>query len=149
MSQSLARNIIHLVFSTENREPYLQAAIRPGLHAYMAGILAKWQSPAILINSVADHVHILFVLSKNHALCKVVEAVKTGSSKWAKQNGADPAFHWQNGYGAFSVSPSALEQVRGYIADQEEHHKAMDFQNEFRQFLQKHGVEYDERYVWD
>lgn len=109
-----------------------------------------WDSPAIIIGGVADHIHVLFPLSKNHALAKVVEEVKTGTSKWIKsQNKRFTKFHWQRGYGAFSVSPSNLEQVKRYIERQEEHHRRRTFQDELRQLLKRHGVEFDERYVWD
>jgi REP element-mobilizing transposase RayT len=149
VAQSLARNIIHLVFSTKHREPTLTTELRPRLHAYMSGILTNWDSPAITIGSVTDHAHLLFVLSKNHALCKVVEEVKKGSSKWVKDNGGPDHFHWQNGYGAFSVSPSNLEQVAAYVDHQEEHHRKTTFQDEFRGILKRHGIDFDERYVWD
>ncbi len=98
---------------------------------------------------MADHIHALFVLSKNRALAEVVEEVKKGSSKWAKANGGPAHFYWQNGYGAFSVSPSNEEAVVAYIARQEEHHKRVTFQDEFRLFLKRHGIAFDERYVWD
>src|SRR5206468_2829386 len=104
---------------------------------------------AIKINSVADHVHALFVLSKNHALARVIQEVKGDSSKWIKTQGAEfAAFAWQNGYGAFSVSPSLEDNVCRYIANQEEHHRKFTFQEEFREFCCRHGVELDERYVW-
>src|SRR5262245_24288347 len=104
MSQSLAKNILHLIFSTKNREPLLTTNIRSQLHSYIGGILREWERPAIVMNSVADHIHILFCLSKNHALKKIVEEVKKGSSKWIKTKGAEfAAFFWQAGYGAFSV----------------------------------------------
>jgi len=116
----------------------------------MSGILKDWDSPAIIIGSVADHAHLLFRLSKNHALSKVVEHVKKGSSKWIKTQGSRYAdFHWQAGYGAFSVSQSNAPRVKTYIANQEEHHRERNFQDEFRAFLRRHQVEFDERYVWD
>ena len=150
MSQSLARNLLHLVYSTKNRAPLLTPEIRPEMNSYLAGILRAWESPAILVNSVEDHVHLLFALSKNHALKKVVEEVKKGSSKWIKTKGASFIdFYWQSGYGAFSVSPSNAEAVRAYIANQEEHHRKRTFQDELRSLLRKHGIEFDERYVWD
>jgi REP element-mobilizing transposase RayT len=149
MAQSLARNLIHLVFSTKNRTRYLVPAMRPDLHAYLAGIFKTWKSPALIIGSVEDHVHVLFNLSKNHALSKVVEEIKVGSSKWVKTLGPDfRRFAWQNGYGAFSVSASQVERVRSYIADQEKHHRRIGFQDEFREMCRRHGVEFDERYVW-
>ena len=150
MPESLALNLIHLTYSTKNRIACLTSVIRPELFAYQAGILEQWDSPAIVIGGDADHVHPLFLLSKNHALCKVIKEVKKGSSKWLKtQRRAFPAFHWQNGYGAFSVSQSHVTQVRRYIQQQPEHHRRMSFQEEFRLLLKRHGVGYDERYVWD
>ena len=94
--------------------------------------------------------HALFMLSKNHALTKVVEEVKKGSSKWLKTRGAALRdFQWQNGYGAFSVSQSNVKRVRRYIETQGEHHRTMSFQQEFRALLDRAGIEYDDRYVWD
>ena len=150
MSQSLVRNLVHLIFTTKNRTPFLHAAIRPELHGYLAGIFHNWDSPALIIGSVEDHVHALFGLSKNHALSKIVEEVKRGSSKWIKTKGPDfRTFAWQNGYGAFSVSSSLATTVERYIAKQEVHHRKVSFQDEFRAFCRRHGVEFDERYVWD
>ena len=150
MSQSLAQNLLHLVFSTKNRRPWLFPAIRPELNAYLAGTLRDLQSPAVIVNSVSDHVHILCALSKNDALCNIVEEIKRSSSKWIKTKGDDyKSFHWQAGYGAFSVSQSNVEEVRTYIANQEQHHARMSFQDELRAILKKHRLEFDERYLWD
>jgi putative transposase len=150
MSQSLAKNLLHLIFSTKHRLPLLTADIRPEMNAYLAGILRSWESPAIIVDSVEDHAHLQFALSKNFALKKVVEEVKKGSSKWIKTKGPSFAdFHWQAGYGVFSVSQSNVPAVRGYIVNQEEHHRKMTFQDEFRRLLHRHGIEYDERYIWD
>lgn len=150
MPQSLASLLTHLVFSTKHREPVLTDAVRPELHRYQSGILADVESPALAINSVADHVHILFSLSKNRALADVVMEVKRGSSKWLKTKGAALAeFHWQNGYGAFSVSQSLVGEVTDYIAKQAEHHRRVTFQDELRKLLQRHEQDFDERYVWD
>jgi REP element-mobilizing transposase RayT len=148
VSQSLARNAIHLVFSTKNREPLIRPEVRDKLFAYLAGILNGLGCPAIKVGGVADHVHLLFVLSKTLPLCDAVREVKQESSKWAKE-AIHSQFYWQTGYGAFSVSRSNEEQVAAYIADQEEHHRTRTFQDEFRAFLQKHGIEWDEKYVWD
>ena len=150
MPQSLSMNLVHLIFSTKNRVATITPAIRSELYAYLVGILIEWNSPTIVIGGAYDHVHALFVLSKNHALCKVVEEVKKGSSKWIKAQGkAFASFFWQNGYGAFSVSLSQVENVRRYIEQQEEHHRTMTFQEEFRKILSRHRLEFDERYVWD
>jgi REP element-mobilizing transposase RayT len=116
----------------------------------MSGILKNWECPAIIIGGVEDHVHALFGLSKKHALCKVVEEVKRGSSKWIKPRAPEFArFYWQNGYGAFSVSSSQVDIVRRYIANQEKRHRSVSFQDELRELLRRHGVEFDERYLWD
>jgi len=150
MAQSLAKLVTHVIFSTKNRRPILDEGVREPLCAYFVGILRHWESPAILVNAVEDHVHILCCLSKNHALAKVIEEIKKGTSKWLKTQPGDLAeFHWQNGYGAFSVSESNVEQVRSYIAGQAEHHRRMTFQEEFRLFLERYNVSFDERYVWD
>jgi len=150
MSQSLAKTLIHLIYSTKNRERFLTDDARDELHRYSAGILKEWESPAILINSVEDHVHILYSQSKNYSLSKIVEEVKKGSSKWIKTKGTGFAtFHWQNGYGAFSVSQSNAAAVTEYIRNQREHHRHKSFQDEFREFLRRHEVPFDERYVWD
>lgn len=148
MPQSLVRNVVHLVFSTKNREPFINPDLRPRLFAYLAGTLHELGCLCIKVGGTADHVHILFGLAKTLSLSKVVEEIKKSSSKWAKENG-EPRFYWQSGYGAFSVSASNEEQVTKYIANQEEHHRERSFQDEFREFLRRHGIEWDERYVWD
>jgi putative transposase len=126
MPQSLARNLIHLIYSTKNRDPSLSDELRSKLDAYKAGILKTWGSPAIAIGGVADHVHVLCVLSKNHSLAKIVEEIKKGTSKWLKTQGLRE-FHWQAGYGAFSVSESNSWQVARYIERQEMHHRKVSF----------------------
>lgn len=150
MAQSLSKILVHLIFSTKGRESLIKDDIRDELHRYMAAVLKELDSPAILINSVEDHIHILFSLSKNTSVSKVVEEIKKASSKWIKTKGnSNSGFHWQNGYGAFSVSQSNAPDVKKYIAGQREHHHRKTFQDEFREFLQRYEVQYDERYVWD
>ncbi len=150
MAQSLANIYIHLIFSTKERVPYLANDWRPDLHAYMATVLANLNSPAVLINSVEDHAHILFNMGRTVTLAQVVEDVKKSSSKWVKsQSSKLDGFAWQNGYGGFSVSASNVPTVTNYIRNQEKHHRTKSFQDEFRAFLVKHEIEYDERYVWD
>jgi REP element-mobilizing transposase RayT len=148
MPQSLANILIHVIWSTKERRPLIADDVRPQLHGYMAGILKNIDSPALVINSVADHAHILCQLSKNIAACKLVEEVKKSSSKWMKEQGVGD-FSWQNGYGVFSVSQSNADNVRKYIEGQAEHHKKRDFKDEFREFCKKYNVAIDERYVWD
>ena len=150
MPQSLARLHVHLVFSTKHREPLITDAVRPSLHAYMATVLRNSGCPAVLINSMPDHVHILFELGRTVTVSSSVEEVKTNSSKWLKTQGPEfSRFAWQTGYGAFSVSESNVAAVRDYIANQAEHHQVKSFQEEYLAFLTKHGVAFDERYVWD
>src|SRR5437868_4063426 len=134
MSQSLSRLWTHLIFSTKDRYPFLlQPQVREQTHSYIAGILRKHNCPTLLVGGVADHVHSLFALSKNHSIAEIVYEVKRGSSKWIKTQGAEfGKFHWQNGYGAFSISQSHVEQVKRYIAGQERHHRRVTFQDEFR-----------------
>ena len=150
MSQSLANIVVHLVFSTKGRRPLLRDEERGELHAYIAGILKNHDSPLIEINSVRDHIHILFAQSKSYAPAKIVEQVKTWSSVWLKQQHAWYAdFAWQGGYGEFSVSPRQVEAVRRYIRRQQEHHAQKNFQTEFRHFCEKNSKPLDERYAWD
>jgi len=151
MPQSLARVVLHVVFSTKNRVPFLKEPdVRTRLHAYMAGILQDIGCEPILINGVEDHVHILCNLSRTVTIAKLVEKAKQGPSIWMKEQGPAYAdFFWQGGYGSFSVSQSNVGQVREYIAVQEEHHQKISFQEEFRALCLKHGIEIDERYGWD
>jgi len=133
-----------------SRQAWIPKEHRDNLFAYQAGIFKEWESPALLINGVEDHVHALFVLSKNHPLKKIVEEVKKGSSKWMKNDGPrNVEFFWQSGYGAFSVSQSNEASVKRYIANQQEHHRRMTFQDELRELLRRHQIDFDERYVWD
>jgi REP element-mobilizing transposase RayT len=148
MPQSLARILVHLVFSTKNREPFLAADKRPRALAYLGGTLNAIDCPVLTVGGVADHVHLLFVLGRAVSLSKAVEEVKKESSKWAK-DAVHPGFYWQNGYGAFSVSPSNVERVKAYIGNQEQHHRTMTFQDELRRLLRRHNIDWDERYVWD
>jgi REP element-mobilizing transposase RayT len=150
MPQSLVKNLVHLVYSTKHRNAWLPDDVRDSLFAYRAGVFKQWESPALVIGGMEDHVHTLFSLSKNHALKRIVEEVKKGSSKWMKTEGSrNRDFHWQNGYAAFSVSESNVPDVRQYIENQREHHRRMTFQEELRALLNRHGVAFDERYVWD
>ena len=151
MSQSLSKMWCHLIFSTKDRYPFLtKTEIREQTHAYMAGSLRKHNSVPLMVGGVADHVHSLFALSKNHSIAEIVYEVKRGSSKWIKTQGSTfRAFHWQSGYGAFSVSQSHVEQVRRYITGQERHHRRHTFQDELRQILRRYEIDYDERYLWD
>lgn len=151
MPQSLAKVVLHIIYSTKNRTPWLKdAEIRRELFAYKATVLKGLECPPLLINGVEDHIHILCLLSRKVAIKDLIEESKTSTSKWIKTKGPDYRdFYWQNGYGVFSVSESNVEDVKRYIATQEEHHKKISFQDEFRRFCERHGIPYDERYVWD
>ena len=151
MAQSLARLWTHLIFSTKNRLPLLsEKAIRTDMHGYLAKMLREQDCETLSVNAVEDHVHALFALSRTHSIASVVKEIKRTSSGFAKELSPTLAkFHWQGGYGAFSVSQSNLNEVIRYIENQEEHHKRVTFQDEYRAFLKAYGIEYDERYVWD
>ena len=150
MGQSLVQNYIHLVFSTKHRQPFIQPPVEQELHSYLGGICNKLECQPIKVGGYIDHIHILCKLSKKIALMKLVEEVKSHSSKWIKTKGEDyHNFYWQDGYGAFSVNPSQVDTVIAYIINQHEHHSKKSFQDEYRAFLKKYTVEYDERYVWD
>ena len=150
MGQSLVKNYIHLVFSTKHRQPFIHAPIEQELHAYLGGICNRLECQIITVGGYTDHVHLLCMLSKKIALIKLLEEVKSHSSKWIKTKGDTLRnFYWQDGYGAFSINPTEVEVVVKYIADQKDHHARWTFQQEYRAFLKKYHVEYDERYVWD
>lgn len=150
MSQSLVRVPIHLIYSTKQRTPLITDGIRDALHRYQAGILTNLGCEPIIINSVEDHIHALFELSRTVTLASVVEELKKSSSRWIKSQDPELAqFAWQAGYGAFAVSVSNTERVRRYIENQREHHRELPFQDEFRELLRRHDIPFDERYVWD
>ena len=149
MGQSLVRNHIHVVFSTKNRIPMINPSIEEELHSYLGGVCNKLECSVIKVGGYTDHVHILCMLSKKIALITLMEEVKKNSSRWIKKIGNNNNFYWQDGYGAFSVNPSEIDVVVNYIAKQHEHHSRKTFQDEYRAFLKKYHVEYDERYVWD
>jgi putative transposase len=151
MPQSLSNILVHVVFSTKHREPHLSTPeLRGTMAGYMVGTLRNLKCPSLLIGAVEDHVHIFCAVHRTMAIARLVEEVKTSSSARIKEEGPSLRnFHWQNGYGVFSVSPSNAEQVKTYLANQEEHHRKRTFQEEYRLMLERHGIEYDERYVWD
>ncbi|NLE36580.1 MAG: IS200/IS605 family transposase [Pirellulaceae bacterium] len=150
MAQSLHVVGVHLVFGTRCRRPMLDSTVRPGLFNYVAGVLHNLECRAVTVGGVEDHVHVACLLTKKHATMTVVEEVKRSSSKWLKtQSPRLRSFYWQNGYGLFSVSPSHMEPLRSYIANQETHHRRETFSDEFIRLLKKYGAEYDERYLWD
>jgi REP element-mobilizing transposase RayT len=150
MPQSLSSIFVHPIFSTKNRQAFLSPEVDKELYPYMGTIFRELDSPALAINGTADHIHSLFRLSRTQTVADLVEEVKKRSSKWIKTKGRDFAdFQWQRGYGAFSIGESNVRALRNYIAKQNEHHRRQTFQEEFRAFLTKYRIEYDEEYVWD
>jgi len=150
MPQSLHVLSAHIIFATKHRRPDLRAELRPSLWAYMAGILKNLECCSITVGGYVEHVHILCNLSKKYATMKLLEIVKKESSKWVKdQEPGMQSFHWQDGYGLLSVSPSHFEAVRQYILKQEEHHQKVSFQEELLGILRKNKVSFDERHLWD
>jgi putative transposase len=150
MPQSLARILVHFVFSTKNRAPLIADTVRDDLHAYIGGIVDNLSGTLLRAGSVEDHIHLLVAHPRTSSPAKIVEAIKTGSSKWIKTRLPGAAdFHWQSGYGAFSISPSHRKMLEGYLGSQREHHRTTTFQDEYRQLLKKYGIMFDERYVWD
>lgn len=149
MPQSLTNLLFHIIFSTKNRETIISNEIAPQLHAYLVGICENLRGRPIKIGGMPDHVHVLTYLPQTITIADALRDLKSSSSKWMHTTFSDNRFAWQAGYAAFSVSQSNLEVVRDYVANQEEHHKRLSFQDEYRAFLKRHGVPFDERYVWD
>lgn len=151
MSQSLAQIYLHIVFSTKKGQTFLKdPEFRERVHAYLHGICDNHESPALRVGGTEDHVHILCRLARTLDVAKLVRELKRSSSKWIKEESSRfRDFYWQQGYGAFSVSPSHIPALVEYIVRQMEHHKLDTFQSELRRMCKKYGVEIDERYVWD
>ena len=150
MPQSLAAILVHVVFSTKNREPLIQSGIELELFAYMATVCKSANSPELIIGGTMDHVHLLVKMGRRTAVADLVEEVKSSSSRWIKSKGAHyQHFYWQAGYGAFSIGQSRVDVLKAYIANQKEHHRHETFQEEFRESLRRYEIEYDERFVWD
>lgn len=150
MPQSLSKVIVHVIFSTKDREPWLGSEVRPRMHAYLATVCRDLGAEFMHVGGVADHVHIVTTLPRTVSQAQLIEEIKKTSSKWIKALDARyRGFFWQRGYGAFSVSPSQLDSVVQYVKTQQEHHRTRTFQEEYSELLRRHGVDFDERYVWD
>jgi putative transposase len=150
MSQSLARVLVHLVFSTKGREPQIDDEIREELHAYIGGIVENHRGTLLKAGSVRDHIHLLIAHPRTIAPSDLVKEIKIGAAKWVKTKGDQfGQFQWQSGYGLFSISPSHRAALEDYIGNQAEHHRAISFQEEYRRLLEKYEIAFDERYVWD
>ena len=150
MAQTLVNLLIHLIFSTKNREPLITRVIEPELFAYMGGILKHNESRLLDAGGTADHVHLLISQSKNISLSSLMKDVKKDSSSWIKTKGREfRNFYWQDGYGGFSIGKSDIPGLRKYIVSQKEHHRKRSFQEELVQFLDEQGIQYDVRYLWN
>ena len=150
MAQTLVSLMVHVIFSTKNRVALITSDIEPELFAYIGGILKNHESRLLDAGGTADHVHLLISQTKNIALSALMKDVKKDSSSWIKTKGRSfKDFHWQDGYGGFSFSPGDIPKLKRYIAGQKEHHRKRSFQEELIEFLHEHGIEYDERYLWN
>jgi len=151
MPQSLSNVVVHLVFSTKDRQPFLaNDEIREEIHRQLGGTSKTFGCPTLIVGGVEDHVHLLGRLSRTVTISEWVKELKRVTSIWIKQRDSELAnFQWQSGYGAFSVSQSEIDRVVKYIENQAEHHRESDFKTEYRLFLERHKIPYDERYVWD
>jgi REP element-mobilizing transposase RayT len=147
MAQTLVSLYIHVIFSTKNRASLIRPEIEKELFAYLGGIAKNNDSRLLAANGTADHIHLLISLSKTMNLSELVGDLKRDSSKWMKTKGSR-FFQWQDGYGAFSVGQTQIEDVKKYIARQKEKHSEQTFEEEYRIFLLKYGIEFDEKYIW-
>ena len=150
MASTLTKLLVHITFSTKQREPLIPEAIEPNLYAFIGGICRRLESPLLAMNGTSNHVHMLVSQGKTIALSDLMLEVKRDSSKWIKEQGEGLRhFGWQDGYFGFSLGISAMAETKAYIAKQKVHHAAVDFKAEIRAMLVKNEVEWDERYVWD
>lgn len=149
MPQSFGSLHCHIVFSTKHRQPQIKPDFQPRLFEYIGGILRNHSSCLIAAGGMPDHVHLLASLGRTIAVAEAVRLIKSNSSGWIHGELALPDFHWQDGYGAFAVSYSNIDPVKSYLANQEQHHRRVTYQEEFLELLKRHNLEWDERYIWD
>ena len=150
MAQTFSNLLFHVVFSTRYRKPYLDAELKPQILASLGGIVRELEGKALMINGAADHIHMLVALPPTISIAEALRVIKTNSSRWVHEKWSlRRSFAWQAGYAAFSISQSNVAQVIRYMVDQEKHHQKVSFQAEFISYLKKHGISYDERYIWE
>jgi putative transposase len=150
MGQTLSNITIHIIFSTKGRAPTISSEIKNDLMAYLGGIIREHKAIPIIINGTSDHVHMLVEIPPSLSVSELMRFVKSNSSRWLNQTYPSTSkFAWQDGFGAFSISKSAIEIVINYIKNQEIHHQTRSFQDEFITFLEKYQIDYDARYIWD
>ncbi len=149
MGHTFTSCLVHCIFSTKNREPFLERDLRERLWPFIGGIARENEMRALEVGGYFDHAHILLSIPAKISIARAMQLIKAGSSKFVKETFPRAhGFAWQEGYGAFSLSISAREKTEQYIRNQEKHHKAKTFQEEFLEFLDVHGIEYDPKYVW-
>ena len=149
MAATLTNLVYHIIFSTKGREPLVRDTFRDELEKYIAGIIRNEDGILLDIGGMPDHVHLIAKFKADRSVAEMVRLIKANSSKWVNEHHRGSGrFEWQSGYGAFSVSQSQLKSLRVYVRNQEEHHRTRSFQDEFREFLKKHDIECDERYIW-
>jgi REP element-mobilizing transposase RayT len=146
MSHTYCTNLVHCVFSTKERANSISDEIREQLFAYIFGIAKNLHIEILALGGTSNHVHILLAIPAQQTLSEIVRDLKANSSRWMSENG--PRFSWQEGFGAFSVSPSQLQTVKQYIRNQAEHHKKRNFEQEFLVLLKNSGVDYNPQYVF-
>jgi putative transposase len=149
MPQSFASLHCHMVFSTKHRRPQIAPEIQSRLYEYVGGILRNHSSSLVAAGGMSDHVHLLISLGRELSVADAVRTIKSNSSGWLHGTLGLREFQWQTGYGAFAVSFSQIEAVKTYLANQQEHHRRVSFQDEFLELLRRHELEWDERYIWD
>ena len=150
MAHTCSNILVHLIFSTRHRRPLIRPDMKNEMCADLGGIVRELNGVALMVNGTANHVHMLIRLPATRSTAEIARVVKTNSSRWIHERWPEyKDFAWQTGYGAFSVSTSSVAAVSKYISEQEEHHKASSFQDEFSAFLRKNGIVYDARYIWD
>jgi REP element-mobilizing transposase RayT len=148
MGHTCSSLFFHLVWSTKNRQPLIHTPLQNRLYAYIGGIIRKEKAELLSIGGTADHVHLLLKLETFHSLATLARKIKSGSSKFVNESNFSMRFAWQEGYGAFSVSSSKVLMVKEYISRQEQHHQKLSFQDEFINFLEKHGIVYPKEYLF-
>lgn len=149
MAHSYVSLKVHYIFSTKNRQKIITPELEQRLWPYMGGIARENKMIALAVGGIDDHVHLLLALPSTLSVAKAIQLVKGGSSKWVSETfPSHRDFEWQEGYGAFSISMSHIDDTIAYINNQKEHHRQQTFEEEYLAILRKHGIEYDERYIW-
>jgi REP element-mobilizing transposase RayT len=149
MPQSFASVYLHIVYSTKKREPFITTELRTKLYAYLRTTAQGTGTKLLDIGGMPDHVHLLLSFGREVTIAEAVKTIKGASSRWVHDKFPHLPFEWQAGYGSFSVGFPELPALRVYIANQETHHTSVTFQDEYRELLSRHGLEWDEKYVWD